>query len=308
MSIISGQLNQVELAHDDSHPLFVGGGNVKGRQIKSLIFSFGCFTLTFLVLGVVGYLLVDTFFKGAQWFSLDFFNSFASRFPDRSGIKAPLYGTVWLVVITLAFSVPVGVITGVYLEVLMERGKLYRLISNNINNLAGVPSVVYGLFGLAIFVRFLGFERSVLSGGLTLGIMSLPTIVISTREAIYAIPPSIRLGALALGATKWQTTRDQIFPTALPGIMTGVILSLSRALGETAPLIIAGAASFLAFVPQSPFDSYTALPMQIYNWVSKPQEEFHQLAAAAIIVLLGVLMVANSLAIFIRIRSRRVKL
>lgn len=308
MSIQSSKLNQIEFAQVSKHPLFEGGGNVKGRQLKSSVFSFACFTLTFLVLGVVGYLLLDTLFQGAHWFSFDFFNSFASRFPDQSGIKAPLFGTIWLLVITLAFSVPVGVTTGIYLEELMERGTLYRLISNNINNLAGVPSVVYGLFGLAIFVRFLGFERSVLSGGLTLGIMSLPTIVIATREAIYAIPPSIRLGALAMGATKWQTTRDQIFPSALPGIMTGVILSLSRALGETAPLIIAGAVSFLAFVPHSPLDSYTALPMQIYNWVSKPQEEFHQLAAATIIVLLGVLMAANSLAIFIRIRSRRVNL
>lgn len=292
----------------NDHPLLDQRGNLGTRKLKSYFFAFMCFFSTVSVIGLIGYLILDTFLQGGAWINADFFTNFASRMPDRSGIKAALFGTIWLLGITALFSIPVGVISGIYLEELMKRGFFHKFISVNVSNLAGVPSVVYGIFGLAFFVRTLGFERSLLSGALTLSLMSLPVIIISTREAIAAVPSSIKMGALAMGATKWQTARDHIFPTALPGILTGVILALSRAVGETAPLIILGAVSFIAFIPEGWDDGYTALPMQIYTWVSKPQEEFHQLAAATIIVLLGVLLVANSIAIFIRIRSRKVKL
>ena len=290
------------------HPLLDVSGNLGSRKMKSYVFAFVCFLATMSVIGLIGYLILDTFLKGAAWLDADFFTNFASRMPSQAGIKAALYGTVWLLAVTALFCIPIGVISGIYLEELMKRGPLHRFISINVSNLAGVPSVVYGNFGLAFFVRMLGFERSILSGALTLALMSLPVIIISTREAIAAVPSSIKMGAIAMGATKWQAARDHIFPTALPGILTGVILALSRAIGETAPLIILGAVSFIAFVPEGWHDGYTALPMQIFTWVSKPQEDFHQLAAAAIIVLLGVLLTANSIAIIIRIRSRKVKL
>jgi len=306
--MINLNFNSAAPTTKDLHPLLTQTGNLGFRKLKSYFFAFICFLSTVSVIGLIGYLLLDTLIQGASWLDADFFTNFASRMPDRSGIKAALYGTLWLLGVTALFSIPVGVISGIYLEELMKRDYLHKFISVNVSNLAGVPSVVYGIFGLAFFVRTLGFERSILSGALTLSLMSLPVIIISTREAIAAVPSSIKMGALAMGATKWQAARDHIFPTALPGILTGVILALSRAVGETAPLIILGAVSFIAFVPEGWNDGYTALPMQIYTWVSKPQEEFHQLAAATIVVLLGVLLVANSVAIIIRIRSRKVKL
>lgn len=291
-----------------THPLLESNGRLGVRKLKSSLFGVACLLVTLAIVSILSYLLYSTFASGSQWLTKDFFINFASRIPENCGIKAALYGTGWLLLVTTFTAVPIGVATGIYLEELMTRGRLHRFISYNITNLAGVPSVVYGIFGLSVFVRLLGFERSVLSGGLTLALMSLPVIIISTREAIAAVPSSIRLGALAMGATRWQTARDHIFPTALPGIMTGVILAISRAIGETAPLIILGAVSFAAFVPANLMDGYTALPMQIYTWISKPKEEFQQLAAAAIMVLLAMLLVSNSVAIYIRIRSRKVKL
>jgi len=305
-------MNTLELARlektSDIHPLLEESGRLGLRKFKSSLFGVACMVTTFLIVSILFYLLYATGHAGWQWISKDFFVNFTSRIPENCGIKAALFGSAWLLLVTATTAVPIGIATGIYLEELMERGRLHRLISYNITNLAGVPSVVYGIFGLSIFVRLLGFDRSVLSGGLTLALMSLPVIIISTREAIAAVPSTIRLGALAMGATRWQTARDHIFPTALPGIMTGVILAISRAIGETAPLIILGAVSFAAFVPANVMDGYTALPMQIYTWMSKPKEEFQQLAAAAILVLLALLLIANSLAIFIRIRSRKVKL
>ena len=197
-------------------------------------------------------------------------------------------------------AIPVGVATAIYIEEFGGKGKLVKIIDINISNLAGVPSIVYGIIGLTLFVRGLQLERSLISGALTMSLLILPVIIIASREAIRTVPDSIRHAAIALGATQWQTVWSHVLPASFPGILTGVILGLSRAIGETAPLIMIGALTYVAFVPEGPMDSFTALPIQIFNWVSRPQEEFHELAAAAIIVLLVVLLSMNSLAIFIR--------
>ena len=195
--------------------------------------------------------------------------------------------------------------TALYLEELSRKGKFAKLIEINISNLAGVPSIVYGIIGLAIFVRGLGLERSLLSGALTMSLLILPVIIIASREAIKTVPMSIRQAAFALGATRWRTAWAHVLPASFPGILTGVILALSRAIGETAPLIMIGALTYVAFLPEGPMDSFTALPIQIFNWVSRPQQEFHELAAGGIIVLLIVLLTMNATAIFIRQKSEK---
>ena len=197
-------------------------------------------------------------------------------------------------------SIPIGVATATYIEEFGSRSRLAAFIDINISNLAGVPSIVYGILGLTIFVRGLALERSLIAGALTMSLLILPVIIIASKEAIKTVPMSIRHAAIALGATPWQTVWSHVLPASFPGILTGVILALSRAIGETAPLVMIGALTYVAFVPEGPMDSFTALPIQIFNWVSRPQEEFHELAAAAIIVLLTVLLAMNSIAIFIR--------
>lgn len=257
-------------------------------------------------LGALITLLVDVFGDGLPRLSWDFLSSFPSRFARRAGAKPALYGSLWIITICTLFSVPVGMGAAIYLEEYAKRdSRVARLIEVNISNLAGVPSIIYGLLGLAIFVRMFGFGRSVLAGGLTLGLLVLPVIVIAGREAIRAVPRSIREGALALGATKWQTVSRQVLPAALPGFMTGIILAVSRALGETAPLITMGALTLVTFVPDSLLSRFTALPIQIYNWTSRPQTAFRATAAAGIVVLLVVLLGMNAIAIAIRNRTQR---
>lgn len=245
---------------------------------------------------------------GFSWVSWDFLNRFPSRFPQKAGIKAAIWGSLWIMGLTTLIAVPLGVATAVYLQEYAKKGMFVRLLQVNIANLAGMPSIIYGLLGLAVFVRFLGLDRSILAGALTLTLLVLPVIIIASQEAIRAVPREVKLGAYALGARRWQTITGQILPAALPGIMTGVILSLSRAIGETAPLIMVGALSYVAFVPESVNDPFTVLPLQIFNWAGRPQEEFHSLAAAAIIVLLLVLFSMNFVAIFIRQRFQRYRL
>jgi phosphate transport system permease protein len=212
---------------------------------------------------------------------------------------------VWLIGLTACVSIPVGIAAAIYLEEYAKPGKLSSFIEVNIANLAGVPSIVYGILGLAIFVRFLAMGRSILAGSLTMSLLILPVIIIASREAIRSVAPSIRHAAFAVGATEWQTVRDHVLPGALPGILTGVILALSRAIGETAPMIMIGALAYVAFVPVGPMDSFVPLPIQIFNWASRPQKEFHELAAAAIIVLLGTLLVMNAAAVYIRYRAQK---
>ncbi|ACB00265.1 MULTISPECIES: phosphate ABC transporter permease PstA [Cyanophyceae] len=256
---------------------------------------------------VLAVLLIDVFFDGLPRLDWKLLTSFPSRRPEDAGLKSALVGTIWLMILTAIITFPIGVGAGIFLEEFSAENTFTKIIEVNINNLAAVPSIIYGLLGLQVFVRLLSpmtGGRSVLAGALTLSLLILPIVIVATREALKAVPDSLRQAGLALGATKWQVVREQIFPLALPGILTGTILALSRAIGETAPLITLGALTFIAFLPslsleglQTPF---TALPIQIFNWVSRPQEEFHTVAAAGIIVLMVVLLAMNGTAIFLR--------
>jgi phosphate transport system permease protein len=242
---------------------------------------------------------------GFHRLSWDFITSFPSRFPEQAGIRAALLGSMWVMVLTTVIAVPLGIGAAIYLEEFAPRNWLTRIIETNINNLAGVPSIVYGLLGLALFVRAMELGRSILAGALTLALVVLPIVIISGREGLRTVPPSIREAAMALGATRWQTVWHQVLPAALAPMMTGVILALSRAIGETAPLITIGALLFVPFDPRGPLDSFTVLPIQIFNWVSRPQPAFHEAAAAGIIVLLTVLLSMNAIAIAIRYWAER---
>ena len=277
-------------------------------------FVAGLFAVAFLVITLTGVavlavLLVSVAGQGWSWLSWKFLTNPPSRlWPENAGIKSALFGTLWLIGITIVISIPIGVGAAVYLEEFARDNRVTRLIRLNIANLAGVPSVVYGILGLAVFVRWLRFDRSVLSGGLTLSLLVLPVVIIASREALAAVPSTIRHAAYALGATKWQTVRAHVLPAALPGIITGVILALSRAVGETAPLIMLGGLTFCTAVPDGLRSDFTAMPIQVYNWLDEPQPEFHHLAAAGIIVMLGVLLSMNALAIGIRAWKQRKRL
>jgi len=253
-----------------------------------------------------------------SWLSLGFLSRTMSSDPARAGVRTALLGSLWMMAITLAVAFPVGVASAVYLEEYAGRGRINRIIQTNIDNLAGVPSIIYGMLGLAIFVRALGpltsgevfgvtdtNGRTILSAGLTMALLILPVIIINAQEAIRAVPGSLREAAFGLGATKWQTVWGHVLPYALPGILTGTILALSRAIGETAPLIVVGASTFIVADPTGPFSKFTALPIQIYNWTSRPQDQFRDIAAAAILVLLATLLSINAAAILLRNRFSR---
>jgi phosphate transport system permease protein len=258
-----------------------------------------------LSLLVLSALLIDIIVDGASRLSLDFLTSFPSRFPQKAGIYSALVGSLSLMGLVFFIAFPIGVGAALYLEEYSSRNRLTMLIELNITNLAGVPSIIYGILGLELFVRVAGFGRSLIAGGFTLSLLVLPIIIISSREALRQIPNSIREGALALGATRWQMVRHQVLPLAMPGIMTGCILAFSRAIGETAPLVTLGALTYVAFLPTGLLSPFTALPIQAFNWISRPQEAFHANAAAAIIVLLAILLVMNALAVVVRNRFQR---
>ena len=280
---------------------------LKKRHQISAASKLFCLSVTCLAVAILGILILEVTLLGLPWLNFDFLTRFPSRFPEKAGILAGLAGTLWLVTLTAAIAIPIGVLAAVYLEEYAKPGRVSTFITINIANLAGVPSIVYGIIGLAIFVRFFGLDRSVLAGAMTMSLLILPVIIIASREAIKAVPSSLRQVAFALGATRWQVTRDHVLPQAMPGILTGVILALSRAIGETAPLIMIGALTYIAFVPEGPMDEFTALPIQIYNWTSRPQEAFHELASAGIIVLLLVLLIMNATAVWIRYRGSKNK-
>lgn len=275
------------------------------RQLNARLFRSFCTGMTMACVILLAVLLVHVCREGLAWLDWDFITSFPSRFPQKAGIKSALVGSLWLIGLTAVVAIPLGVAAAIYLEECAPKNRLTTLIEINIANLAGVPSIIYGILGLALFVRGLGFGRSVLAGALTMSLLILPIIIIASREAIRTVPDSIRQGAFALGATRWKVVRDHVLPGALPGILTGLILAFSRAIGETAPLIMIGALTYVAFTPESVMDEFTALPIQIFNWASRPQAEFHELAAAGIIVLLVVLLLMNAAALYIRYRSRR---
>jgi phosphate transport system permease protein len=277
------------------------------RRAKDLAFRLGMFVCLGLAILLLGVLLWDVAADGVDRLSWDFITSFASINADQAGIQAALTGTLWLMAVCAAFIIPVGVATAIYLEEYADNTKWYnRLVEVNIQNLAAVPSIVYGILGLAFLVRGpLSLGPVILAGGLTLGLLVLPVVIIAGREAIRAVPPSIREGSLALGATQWQTIWRQVLPAAVPGIATGVILSLSRAIGETAPLIVVGAATFVAFNPEGLDSNFTAMPIQIFDWISRPSNDvndYRPLAAAGILLLMLVLLAMNSVAIWLRNR------
>ncbi len=269
-------------------------------------FFFALFAASVLT-GIAGLvtLLAAVITDAWGWLDWQFITSYASRRPERAGIFAPLIGTTWVILTTAALTIPLGVGTAVYLEEFAGRSRFSRLVQLNIANLAGVPSIVYGILGLGIFVILMNLGRSVLAGGLTLTLLVLPIVIIATQESIRAVPPSYRDAAFAMGATRWQVVKSIVLPQAIPGIMSGVILALSRAIGEAAPILMISGIVFITSVPTSPGDSFTVLPLQILNWVQQPQADFQSIAAAAILALLIMLLSMNALAIWIRNKFQR---
>ncbi len=258
-----------------------------------------------LALAALAALLADVLSDGASRLSWQFLTSYPSRRAGQAGILPALVGSVFVITLTALIAVPLGVGAAVYLEEYGGRSRLARIVEINIANLAGVPSIIYGLLGLGLFVRMMAMGRSVLAGAATLALLVLPVVILSTREALRAVPKSLREGSYALGATRWQTIWHQVLPSALPGILTGLILALSRAVGETAPLITIGALTYVPFLPDGVWSPFTVLPIQIFNWVSRPQSDFLVNAAAGILVLLALLLAMNATAILIRDRLQR---
>ena len=275
------------------------------RRILDLGFQALALLVLLLALGSLAALIADVWADGAQRLSWDFLTGFPSRRPEDAGIWHALSGSIFVILVTAALAVPIGIAAAIYLEEYGTRNALARIIEINITNLAAVPSIIYGLLGLGLFVRAMGMGRSVLAGASTLALLVLPVVILSTREALRAVPKSIREGSYALGATKWQTIWYQVLPVAMPGMLTGIILALSRAIGETAPLIAIGALTYVPFAPDGIWSPFTVLPIQIFNWVSRPQVEFRANAAAGILVLLALLMAMNAAAIWLRDRYQK---
>lgn len=274
--------------------------NIRSRKIKNSVVHVLLLITTVLSILILFVLLFDLAGKGVPWLSKEFFTNFPSRFAEMSGIKPAVIGSAWIILLTALISIPIGVGAALYLEEYAGDTRLARIIKVNVANLAGVPSIVYGILGLTVFVRALGFGRSILAGALTMSLLILPIIIVSSQEAIRNVPQSLRHGSYALGATKFQTICSIVLPTAMPGILTGIILAISRSLGETAPLMMVGAFSYIAFLPKGIMDSFTVLPVQIYVWSGKPQDEFRGIAAAAILVLMAMLLLTNAAAIILR--------
>jgi phosphate transport system permease protein len=273
---------------------------MKSRLSKNSFSKWTFFALTMFVLLILGVLLYRIFSQGLGYLDLQFLQSLPSRKPENAGVYAALIGTIWLMAVVAPVSLLLGVGTAIYLEEYAKDNMITNFIKVNISNLAGVPSIVFGLLGLTIFVRAFALGTSVLAAGLTMSLLVLPVIIVASQEAIRAVPNQLREASFGIGATKWQTIVRIVLPAAIPGILTGGILALSRAIGETAPLVVLGMPLFLAFLPKTFLDSMTVLPLQIYNWTGRPQVEFHALAAAGIIVLLVMLIIMNSIAVLIR--------
>lgn len=287
------------------------------KRQDSIFWIVGLFSLLFALVTLLS-LILDMAMTGWPRITTDFFTSFPSRFPEKAGILSAWVGSLCIVLVTASVSIPLGVASGIYLEEYAKKNAWTKIIEINILNLAGIPSITFGLMALGFFVYKLNFGQSILTAGLTLGLLVLPIIIVTTREAIRTIPPHIREASYSLGATQWQTIWNHILPYSSGGILTGVVIALSRAIGETAPLITVGALTFIAFLPTTPFsltepyvsmqwlmDPYTVMPIQMFNWVSRPQEEFHVNAAAAGVVLLFMTLVLNATAIYIRYKFRK---
>ncbi len=279
--------------------------NEQVKTIKNSAFRIWAIAATSVGLIMLGILLVKIGMDGLHRISMAFFTSLPSRRAENAGILTAWVGTLWIMVTTAVIAIPIGVGAGIYLEEYSRKGAWANFLEINISNLAGVPSIIYGLLGLEFFVRFLHMGESILAGSFTLALLVLPIVIVSTRESLKAVPKTIREASYALGASKWQTTWMQVLPAAAGGIMTGIILALSRAIGETAPLIVVGALTYVPFTPKSVFDSFTVLPIQIFNWVSRPQAEFLVNAAAGIIVLLLITIAMNGAAVILRNRWQK---
>ena len=274
---------------------------VNVRKLKNNLFhGLLLLSIAFSIL-MLGLLLFQIFSTGFKYLDWDFITSMPSRSPEKAGILSALVGSIWTIGLTALIALPLGVGTAIYLEEYSNKKNfLYKLLVLNISNLAGVPAIVYGMLGLAVFVRIMNFDRSILSGALTLSLLILPTIIVASQEALRSVPKNLKEGSYALGVSRWKTVTGVILPFSLPGILTGAILAISRAMGEAAPLIMVGAAGYIAFLPSGPMDSFTVLPIQIFNWTSRPQAEFQSIAAAGIMVLMILLLSANAVAIILR--------
>ena len=274
--------------------------NIRKNRLKDQAFKYWgifCTLLGLVLLAIfIGSILID----GLQRIDWEFITGLPSRLAERAGIFTSLMGSIWILILTALIALPVGISAGIYLEEYAKKSKLASLLEINISNLAGVPSIIYGLLGLEIFVRIMEMGASILAGGFTLALLILPIIIVATREAIKAVPGSVRDASFALGASKWQTISQQVMPASFGGILTGVILALSRAIGETAPLIVIGALAYVPFAPESPLDEFSVLPIQIFHWISRPQHGFEINAAAAIIILLLITFSMNAIAVYFR--------
>jgi phosphate transport system permease protein len=274
--------------------------NLQKNRFIDQVFKILGILFTMLGIFILGVLIYNILKVGVTRINWDFLTSLPSRRPEKAGIYTAIIGTLDLMLLTIIFAIPIGVGAGIYLEEYAKKSKFSSLLEINISNLAGVPSIIYGLLGLGIFVRFFGFGGSILSGSLTLSLLILPIIIVATREAIKAVPHSLKEASYGLGASKWQTIKNVVLPSSFGGILTGIILSLSRAIGETAPLIVVGAMAYVPFVPHSVFDTFSVLPMQIFSWTTRPQQGFAIAASAAIIILLIITFVMNGIAVYFR--------
>lgn len=277
----------------------------KRNRLNDQIFKYLGIAATMIGLIVLAYFIIDIVADGIARIDWDFLTSLPSRKAEKAGILPAWAGSAWILGMTALFALPLGVAAGVYFEEYAKHSRVNHLLEINIANLAGVPSIIYGILGLEVFGRMMGLGESVLAGSFTLALLILPIIIVATREAIKAVPSTLREASYGLGATKWQTIKLQVLPAASGGILTGTILALSRAVGETAPLIVIGALAYVPFVPSGPMDQFTVLPMQIFNWTSRPQAAFLVNAAAAIIVLLAITFVMNGIAIYLRNRWQK---
>jgi phosphate transport system permease protein len=274
--------------------------NIQKNRLKDQLFKIWGIGCTLIGLVILFFFIGDILIDGILRIDWDFITNLPSRKAEKSGIYTALMGSIWILFLTTLIALPIGVAAGIYLEEYSKKRKLSALLEINISNLAGVPSIIYGLLGLEVFVRIMNLGASVIAGSLTLSLLILPIIIVATREAIKAVPTSIKDASYALGASKWQTIWYQILPASSGGILTGVILALSRAVGETAPLIVIGALAYVPFAPSTPMDEFSVLPIQIFNWISRPQHGFIENAAAAIIILLLITFVLNGVAVYFR--------
>ncbi|HEX4898221.1 MAG TPA: phosphate ABC transporter permease PstA [Candidatus Limnocylindrales bacterium] len=275
------------------------------RKLSGTVFYGACLAAIGLLLLTLVALLVDVFVRAAPWLDVDFLTGVPSSRPARAGILPAMVGTFEIGLIVGALTFPIGVAAAIYLAEYASDSRLNRLLQTNISNLAGVPSIIYGILGLAVFVRAMALGPTILSAALTLSLLILPVVIIASIEALRAVPQAQREGAYALGASRWQMVRRSVLPAAAPGIMTGIILAMARAIGEAAPLILIGAFTFVTFLPNPIEGQYTVLPIQIYGWATRPQADFQGISAAAIVVVLGLMLVLNGLALVVRARLSR---